>query len=355
MSSSTTSTSSSTSSRDPWAPTSSGLKSVASKYKGLINKPAAFTPNSEHQGGLERMQWLGNLNNGGTTAFDRYLAAQQYLPGMMDQASARHGAGGNVLGEQATQGDANILNAGNLAHGNMQRAQGLGDQARNTGGSWADWYADKSNPYLDQTIQDANNDAMRAIKSQFTGVGRNIGSGAFGDVAADRLGTIATQARMQNYGNERNLYEQAQAQGRSLGQGYEQLGQGYTGQVANAAAQNANLMSGAANSLYGGGAQQMLQGSGLYDNTLRQQLADNWEVSKDAAGLLHAGDTGLNAINDYGRQAKLQSISWPGQGLQALGSSFGEGMSFGSATQPNTGLIPGIASTGLGLLGGGLF
>ena len=225
---------------------------------------------------------------------------------------------------------------------------------------------------------------MRSIKSQFTGLGRNIGSGAFGDVAADRLGKIATQARMQDYANERGMYEQAharergidvslrnmyeqmranergmyeqaQSQGRQLGQGYEQLGQGFNTLGLNAAAQNAALQGGAAGNLYSGGANQMLQGASQYDNTARQQIADNWEVAKDATGLLHAGDTGLNSILDYPRQAYLQSISFPGQGLQALGSAFGTGVSFGSATQPNTGLIPGIASTGLGLLGGGLF
>ena len=144
MSSSTTATNSTTSTREPWAPTAQYLGSAAQYYAQHLGQPASFTPNSTHQGGLQQMQALGQADNYGQTKFDRNLASEQYLPGMMGQAQAGYGTGSNVLGNQANYGDAGLIGAGNTAYGNMQRAQGLGDISRNTGGNWADWYGDKS-------------------------------------------------------------------------------------------------------------------------------------------------------------------------------------------------------------------
>ncbi len=72
------------------------------------------------------------------------------------------------------------------------------------------------NPYLTQTINNASQDAMRNLMPMYDQAQRASGSfgnsgvtEAFGRTAADTLGKIATNARMQDYGTQQQLGENA--------------------------------------------------------------------------------------------------------------------------------------------------
>jgi hypothetical protein len=72
------------------------------------------------------------------------------------------------------------------------------------------------NPYLTQTINNASQDAMRNLMPMYDQAQRASGSfgnsgvtEAFGRTAADTLGKIATSARMQDYGTQQQLGENA--------------------------------------------------------------------------------------------------------------------------------------------------
>lgn len=77
-------------------------------------------------------------------------------------------------------------------------------------------YAGVDNPYLTQTINNASQDAMRNLMPMYDQAQRASGSfgnsgvtEAFGRTAADTLGKIATNARMQDYGTQQQLGENA--------------------------------------------------------------------------------------------------------------------------------------------------
>lgn len=59
-----------------------------------------------------------------------------------------------------------------------------------------------ANPYLDRALGTATQRAAEQVNSQFSGAGR-YGSGAHTGVLADRLGSIETNARVDNYNAER--------------------------------------------------------------------------------------------------------------------------------------------------------
>ena len=77
-------------------------------------------------------------------------------------------------------------------------------------------YAGVDNPYLTQTINNASQDAMRNLMPMYDQAQRASGSFGnsgvaeiFGRTAADTLGKIATNARMQDYGTQQQLGENA--------------------------------------------------------------------------------------------------------------------------------------------------
>ena len=77
-------------------------------------------------------------------------------------------------------------------------------------------YAGVDNPYLTQAINNASADAMRNLMPMYDQAQRASGSfgnsgvtEAFGRTAADTLGKIATNARMQDYGTQQQLGENA--------------------------------------------------------------------------------------------------------------------------------------------------
>ena len=77
-------------------------------------------------------------------------------------------------------------------------------------------YAGVDNPYLTQTINNASQDAMRNLMPMYDQAQHASGSfgnsgvaETFGRTAADTLGKIATSARMQDYGTQQQLGENA--------------------------------------------------------------------------------------------------------------------------------------------------
>ena len=77
-------------------------------------------------------------------------------------------------------------------------------------------YAGVDNPYLTQSINNASQDAMRNLMPMYNQAQMASGSfgnsgvtEAFGRTAADTLGKIATNARMQDYGTQQQLGENA--------------------------------------------------------------------------------------------------------------------------------------------------
>ena len=80
-----------------------------------------------------------------------------------------------------------------------------------------DYLNPATNPYLQQNVQTAMNQAMGNINSQFNKPGA-FGGTAHQGVAANQLGNIAANMYGQNYGNERNNQLQAWNAAQTYGQ-----------------------------------------------------------------------------------------------------------------------------------------
>lgn len=79
---------------------------------------------------------------------------------------------------------------------------GLDDVSKNLNPyASGDYLKAGGNPYLDATIKSAMNDAAQGVNAQFSSAGR-YGSGANADALGSRLGSIATNARMQDYNQQ---------------------------------------------------------------------------------------------------------------------------------------------------------
>ena len=118
---------------------------------------------------------------------------------------------------------AGMNNLQNLGIGaTAARAMG-GDAAINAGYGnvlstlQGDYLNPATNPYLQQNVQTAMNQAMGNINSQFNKPGA-FGGTAHQGVAANQLGNIAANMYGQNYGNERNNQLQAWNAAQTYGQ-----------------------------------------------------------------------------------------------------------------------------------------
>jgi hypothetical protein len=72
-------------------------------------------------------------------------------------------------------------------------------------------YLSGANPYMDELIQRSQRDAANQVAAKFAASGR-YGSGNFSTAIADTTGRIATEARMQDYEQERARQMQANQQ-----------------------------------------------------------------------------------------------------------------------------------------------
>ncbi len=321
----TTTSNSNSSSVEPWGPLQAPLKKVIDQTNPLIGDKEFFTTPEQagHTSGQQMLANYAQADNNGNDLFSTPLNAQTQFNPLMQGAQVDTGRGANTL------------------HNFMDnRNQGF-DQAR--ADQWNQHkasYLDSENPYLDQVIADSQADAMNMIKGQFSNAGRSLGSGAFANVAADRLGQIGTQARFQDY---QNRYNQERAN-------FENL-----------ANQNQAYGYNAANNLYGSGINTLLNAAPTLDNLNTQRIAQREQVLGNRADqMLRTGDIGAQLYQDQNINPTIQSLSTPMALLSQPSQAFRSGTTTttGSQSQPNTGLLGGITQIGLGsgLLGGlGLF
>ena len=179
-----------------------------------------------------------------------------------------------------------------------------------------------------------DNGVMKNLKGQFSGSGRSMGSGAFANVAADRVGQMASQMRYSDY---ENRYNQERAN------------------FENQANTNDSYGYNAAQSLYGNGTNTILNAAPTLDGLDSARISQREQVLGDRANtMLRAGDVSNQLYQEQNINPTMQSLSYPMQLLQAPATNFRNGTTTAtqSQTQPNTGLLGGLAQTGLGLLGG---
>lgn len=303
----------------PWGPTQEPLQRSIDLINPIIGDTDFFRPSnpSQFEEGFGLLDEASRANNFGRDYFQPLNVSQQYNP-LLQGAQYDHAAGANALGQTAA-------NSGQVFDQN--RADQWND--------WRDTYlGNGENPFLDQAIANAQSDALNQINQQFTGAGRSYNSGAYGNVAADRLGRIATDARMADYARR---YDQERAAFENQSQRGQQLGHD------------------AARQLYRHSGENILRGADTLDARERQEIIDRERINQHRATLMLEQGQLRQALDTQLRiDPELRAMAWPIQLLQQPGSAFGtrSGLSGGSQTQPNTGFWPGVAQAGLGLLGG---
>lgn len=143
--------------RDPWGPSQPLLNNVINQAQTLGGNVSNFTPTFS-----------------GST-----MAGVQGLERLANQPMAQQGVLSNLIG--GTQRGFDVSN----------------DVLMRTAGGPA-----AANPYLDNVLKTASQRAADQVNAQFSGAGR-FGSGAHAGILSDRLGSIETQARFDDYNNER--------------------------------------------------------------------------------------------------------------------------------------------------------
>jgi len=184
-----------------------------------------------------------------------------------------------------------------------------------------------ANPYLDQTIQNAMNDAATTTNRQFAASGR-YGSGAQTSTLADRLGNIATAARMQAYNDDSN--RQLQALGLANSANNDNLSGNVSGQGAVA----------------GLGQQGLANTTGILANMPAMAAAKN--IDANQLGQVGATQMGYSqAVLDAANQdpwTKAQNLANIAQGIGGMG-----GTSWSVGTKSTD---PGVGGAIGGIVGG---
>jgi len=208
--------------------------------------------------------------------------------------------------------------------------------------AFADYQRDYANPYLNQVISDVSDDVMTSLKSQFSGAGRSMGSGAFANVAADRLGRMANQMRYQDYDRQRQMFDAEANRKDQQGFAAAQNLYGTGTQAALNAAQN----------LYGTGIQTVLNAAPTADRMEQQRRAEMEQTYANRANqMLRQADLRRQLELDQTLYPELQSLEFPMRLLSNPNQSFrtGTNTSTNTQTQPNTGFLGGLGSIGLGI------
>lgn len=303
--------------RDPWSPAipalNTALGGAMDAYRNTYNGPqvAGMDPNV-------------------TSGQDQILA------------NSRHGyVSGNA--QSALQGLQGVYGNGGFnpfmqqGAGSLQSGMSGLDSVQNNLNPYASGQYLKSggNPYLDATIKSAMGDAAQGVNAQFSSAGR-YGSGANADALSNRLGSIATNARMQDYNQQQqnqlqanNMLQSLQGLRGSLGQGLAGIGQqgisnmsgagGALGQLATA--QNTD----AANQM-GVGSQRMDYAQQLIDAANQAPWAKVGNLAQIAGGIggLGGTSTGFSQGTQQTSGGGLGSILGGGlAGLGGLGNLFG--------------------------------
>ena len=191
------------------------------------------------------------------------------------------------------------------------------------------------NPYLDSTIGSAMKDAAQGVNAQFSSAGR-YGSGANADALASRLGTIATNARMQDYNQQQQNQLQANSMLQQLAGLRGTLGQGLAG-IGQQGVNNLQGAGGALSSLgtaentdaanqMGVGSQRMDYAQRLIDAANQAPWAKVGNLAQIASGIggLGGTSTGFSQGQQSMSGGGLGSILGGGlAGLGGLGNLFG--------------------------------
>jgi hypothetical protein len=168
----------------PWAPVSQDMLDVASGARGLYQQ----NPTGLGQFSTDALAGIG------ATA-DRW-ASGQAGPQVTDTAS---GVVNRMLTNQK------------LGQRAQQQYDTAGASETNLQDIAAGKYLSGANPYMDELISRGQRDAANQVAAKFAASGR-YGSGNFSTAIADTTGRIATEARMQDYEQERARQMQANQQ-----------------------------------------------------------------------------------------------------------------------------------------------
>ena len=314
-----TSSTSNSATTEPWGPLQDPLKDIINQSQPLIGDSAFFTPpqQADHTAGTQMLRNNAQSYNNGADLFNQPLNAQTQFQPVMAGAQYDTAQGANTL------------------HNYMgNRGQAFNQARADQWGQHRDAYLDGgNNPFLDDIIQQSNNDLQRSLKSQFTGTNRNMGSAAYGRAAADRLGQNSLNLRYQDYSNRYNQERQA---------------------FENQANQNDAYGYQAANNLYGSGINTLLQAAPTLDNLDTSRIAQREQVMSDRANqMLRAGDIENQLYQEQNINPTLQSFQFPMALLSNPSAAFRNSTSTatGSQSQPNNGLLGGLGQMALGGLG----
>lgn len=298
---------------DPWGPAqpalNQALQGAMDAYNTTYQGPqiAAMDP-LVTQG---QQQVVDNANAGNSSALANQIGS-----------NFTNLAGNNGLSQAQSGAQTGITDALGSFNANQNKAMGYIDP-------YASGAMRDNNPYLNSSISNAMQDASGAINRQFSASGR-YGSGAQTDALASRLGSIATDARMNAYNQD------TQNQLNAIGQ----LGN-----------LNSNSLSG---NLQGQGAVAGIgqQGVSNLGAILGSSGALNELRNLDASSLMGVGgqkmaynQSQIDAANSapWARAGNLAQIAG---GIGGLG-----GTSFGIKTTENSGGMPAVGGA-LSALGG---
>jgi hypothetical protein len=165
----------------PWAPVAQDMTDIASGARNLYqSNPTGLgaTSQAAMAGGIATADAWSSMPQASNVAYN------QIVGGLRDK-------------RLSTRAD-EIYNTGSASESNLQdAAQGK--------------YLTGANPYLDDLISRSQRDAANQVASRFAASGR-YGSGNFAAATADATGRIATEARLQDYEQERARQMQANQQ-----------------------------------------------------------------------------------------------------------------------------------------------
>jgi hypothetical protein len=168
----------------PWAPVSQDMLDIAGGARNLYQtNPSGLGAFSQQAlAGIGQVADAQAAGAYGVAATD--VARNQIIGGLRDKA----------LRTRADE----IYNTASSSEANLQDAA-------------SGKYLSGANPYMDELISRSQRDAANEVAARFAASGR-YGSGNFAAAIADRTGRIATEARMQDYEQERARQMQANQQ-----------------------------------------------------------------------------------------------------------------------------------------------
>lgn len=165
----------------PWAPVSQDMLDIASGARGLYqSNPTGLGATSQAAiaGGINTADAWASMPQASNVAYN------QVVGGLRDK-------------RLSTRAD-EIYNTSSASESNLQDAA-------------SGKYLSGANPYLDDLINRSQRDAANEVAARFAKSGR-YGSGNFAAATADATGRIATEARLQDYEQERARQMQANQQ-----------------------------------------------------------------------------------------------------------------------------------------------